>query len=222
VEFIPSITLFDINIGYSMLDIHLDYLPALEKFETIIDSFTGTQVGITEDFIPSTLLVALKENLHQLFEGGELHAAGTGNTRIDLKEKNRTDLIHWLERNSGNASENSFLDRIDAFILHLNKTCFTGIRSYEFHYTLYPTGSFYKRHRDQFRDDDSRKYSMILYLNDDWQAADGGELCIYHKDSIQMISPENGRMVFFKSNELEHEVMPTNRDRLSITGWLKN
>jgi SM-20-related protein len=179
-------------------------------------------VGITEDFISSSLASSLQENLLELFRSGALHAAGTGNNTIDHKEKNRTDMIHWLERDSGNPFENSFLDRVDAFILYLNNTCYTGITGYEFHYTLYPAGSFYRRHRDQFRNDDSRKYSMILYLNDDWQTADGGELCIYHKDNVQMISPSNKKLVFFKSNELEHEVMITHTPRLSITGWLKN
>ena len=62
---------------------------------------------------------------------------------------------------------------------------------------------------------------MIMYLNEDWVAADGGELCIHHADSLQNIAPENGRIVFFKSNELPHEVLVTNKKRMSITGWLK-
>ena len=103
----------------------------------------------------------------------------------------------------------------------MNNTCYTGITGYEFHYTLYPEGSFYKKHLDQFRNNNSRKYSMIMYLNADWEAADGGELCITQHDHLQMISPQNGKAVFFKSNEMEHEVLITNKPRMSITGWLK-
>ena len=33
---------------------------------------------------------------------------------------------------------------------------------------------------------------MIMYLNEDWQKADGGELCIYQADRRQNIAPENG------------------------------
>jgi SM-20-related protein len=33
--------------------------------------------------------------------------------------------------------------------------------------------------------------------------------------------PEWGRTVIFKSDLLEHEVMVSEQDRLSITGWLK-
>jgi SM-20-related protein len=62
---------------------------------------------------------------------------------------------------------------------------------------------------------------MIMYLNTDWKESDGGELCIHHSDHMQTISPVNGKCVFFKSSEMEHEVRVTQQPRLSITGWLK-
>jgi SM-20-related protein len=31
----------------------------------------------------------------------------------------------------------------------------------------------------------------------------------------------SGKSVFFKSSELVHEVLTTNKPRMSITGWLK-
>jgi SM-20-related protein len=108
-----------------------------------------------------------------------------------------------------------------SFVLFLNASCYTGITGYEFHYTLYEKGSFYKKHFDQFRNNDSRQYSMIMYLNTNWQKVDGGELCIYQEKAQQRISPENGKLVFFKSNEMLHEVLKTNVPRMSITGWLK-
>jgi hypothetical protein len=45
-------------------------------------------------------------------------------------------------------------------------------------------GDFYLQHVDQFQNNSSRKYSMISYLNSDWQPADGGELMI-HQDRNQ-------------------------------------
>ena len=130
-------------------------------------------------------------------------------------------MIYWLDRDHNDPYENEFFDRMDNFVSHLNESCYTGITGYEFHYTLYEEGAFYKKHLDQFRNNDSRQYSMIIYLNTGWQLADGGELCIQHSDHQQNISPENGKAVFFKSSELEHEVLITNKPRMSITGWLK-
>ena len=103
----------------------------------------------------------------------------------------------------------------------MNKTCYTGITGYEFHYAYYDEGSSYKRHLDQFKDNQKRAYSMIMYLNTNWVPSDGGQLCIYHKDMSQIISPINGKCVFFKSSELEHEVLLNHKPRMSITGWLK-
>ena len=151
-----------------------------------------------------------------------MHLAGTGNAAIIVPDKTfRTDRIYWLDRKHNDAFENAFFDMMDAFVDHLNSSCYTGITGYEFHYTLYEVDSFYKKHIDRFRNNDSRQFSMIFYLNPDWADGDGGELCVYNDDLPQMISPINGRVVFFKSNELPHEVLVTNKPRLSITGWLK-
>ena len=35
------------------------------------------------------------------------------------------------------------------------------------------------------------------------------------------INPEEGRVVFFRSDETDHEVFISNTSRMSITGWLK-
>ncbi len=191
-------------------------------FEVLINSFIADKVGIADGFLSKTLAANLKSNLQQLYSNNQLTAAGTGNLQVDHDKKFRGDVIHWLGRENENEHENAFFDLMDRFIAYLNETCYTGINGYEFHYTLYPVGSFYKRHLDQFRNNDSRKYSMIMYLNDDWQLQDGGELCIYHSSSLQNIAPENGKSVFFKSSELEHEVLVTNKPRMSITGWLKS
>ena len=130
-------------------------------------------------------------------------------------------MIYWLDRKHNNAYENNFFDLMDSFVSYLNRTCYTGITGYEFHYALYEEGSFYKKHYDQFRNNESRQYSMIMYLNTNWQQNDGGELCIHHREGLQNITPVNGKSVFFKSSEVEHEVLLTNKPRMSITGWLK-
>ncbi|MES2430989.1 MAG: 2OG-Fe(II) oxygenase [Bacteroidota bacterium] len=192
-------------------------------FNTLINSFIENKIGIANGFLSESLALHLKENLAALYENKQLIAAGTGdNANVDHSKLFRGDIIHWLDRKHNNIHENSFFDLMDAFVKHLNDTCYTGITSYEFHYTLYEKGSSYKKHLDQFRNNDSRKYSMVMYLNDDWKEVDGGELCIHNEKGSQNISPNSGKSVFFKSNELEHEVLVTNKPRMSITGWLKS
>ena len=191
-------------------------------FDTLINSYINDKVGIAEHFLSDHLTEHLKENLTNLFSQNKMHLAGTGNkTLIDRNILVRGDNIHWLDRAHNDIHENSFFDLMDNFVKQLNENCYTGISSYEFHYTLYTPGTFYKRHMDRFQNNDSRKFSMIMYLNTDWKPEDGGEICIYKEEGPQNISPQNGKVVFFKSNELEHEVLLTNKNRMSITGWLK-
>lgn len=191
-------------------------------FNTLIDSFIESKVGIANNFLSVELAAQLKSNLIGLYNDKSMVSAGIGNETITVHNKLvRSDVIYWLDRKHNNKHENDFFDLMDDFVIYLNSTCYTGITGYEFHYTLYEKGSFYKKHIDQFQQNGSRAYSMVMYLNADWEQNDGGELCIHHLNNLQNISPVNGKSVFFKSNELEHEVLVTHQPRMSITGWLK-
>jgi SM-20-related protein len=199
----------------------LHTLLLLQAFNALINSYIDNEVGISNGFLSKDLAAQLQRNLLGLYRGHQFHKAGTGNKTASANIAVRTDLIYWLDRAHNNPYENDFFDLIDSFVAYLNSTCYTGITGYEFHYALYETGSFYKKHLDRFRNDSGRKYSMITYLNPLWQQGDGGELCIYQNDEQQLISPDNCKSIFFKSDELEHEVLVTNKPRMSITGWLK-
>lgn len=191
-------------------------------FHTIIEDFIANNIGVCELFLPVPLALELKKNLLDLIDNDALKLAGVGNDIAITKNKLlRNDKIYWLDTAHGNLFENKFLAIMDAFVVYLNTTCYTGITGYEFHYTLYPSGSFYRKHKDQFQNNDSRQFSMIFYLNTAWKSGDGGELCVYHDAATQLITPTNGKAVFFRSNELAHEVLETLVPRMSITGWFK-
>ncbi|NTE05755.1 2OG-Fe(II) oxygenase [Agrobacterium tumefaciens] len=195
----------------------------MEKiFDCLIDSYIEDKVGITKDFLSLVLAANLKDNLLKLFKDQQLLSAGIGNNLLVSQDKLiRSDVIYWLDRAHNNPYENDFFDLMDKFVLYLNQTCYTGITGYEFHYTLYEPGTFYAKHIDQFQNNGSRQYSMIMYLNADWKTEDGGELCIYQDETLQNISPDSGKSVFFRSSDLLHEVLVTHKRRMSITGWLK-
>ncbi|TAF74354.1 MAG: 2OG-Fe(II) oxygenase [Bacteroidetes bacterium] len=191
-------------------------------FETLILSFIEHKVGISNHFLSDILANHLKENLVELCKQKLLKTAGTGNeNKLSHNALIRNDTIYWLDRKNNNLHENDFFDLIESFIKYLNCNCYTGITDYEFHYSLYEKGSFYTKHVDQFQNNFNRQYSMISYLNADWKTEDGGQLLIHQKNNNQKISPMQGKTVFFKSNELEHEVLLTNKRRMSVTGWLK-
>lgn len=191
-------------------------------FETIIQTYVDTKLGINEYFIDEILAKNLTTRLLTLFETNLMIGAGTGDTaNLQIDQLVRNDKIFWLDRSHNDESENAFLDHIDLFVAYLNSSCYAGITGYEFHFVLYEKGSFYKKHFDRFKNNGDRAFSVITYLNPDWEISDGGQLCIHQNNTVQHISPENCKGVFFKSDELEHEVLVTNVPRMSITGWLK-
>lgn len=192
------------------------------SFEDLIASYIKDKVGISKHFLSNNLANHLKENLISLNKDRLLISAGIGNSeKLSFDGTIRSDSIYWLDKKHNNAFENEFFVQIEAFIDYLNSSCYTGITGYEFHYSLYEPGDFYLKHLDQFKNNPSRKYSMISYLNSDWQESDGGELLIHQLNNNQKINPTQGKTVFFKSDELVHEVLVTNNTRMSITGWLK-
>jgi SM-20-related protein len=193
-----------------------------EQFDLLIDSYLSDHIGIAPGFLTQKLSAGLQQNILQLQNDELMTAAGIGNADVkDANQKMRTDKIYWLDKKHGNPFENEFLQQAEDFIDRLNNTCYAGINAYEFHYAVYEEGSFYKRHKDQFKNNDHRKFSLITYLNEDWLTSDGGQLQVYQNDTMQQIQPRSQTAVLFKSDETEHEVIRANRSRMSITGWLK-
>ena len=193
-----------------------------DQFDLLIDSYLSNHIGIATAFLSKKLSAGLQQNILQLQKDEMMTAAGIGNKEIkDTNQQMRSDKIYWLDKKHDNTFENEFLQYVEDFIMRLNCTCYAGINAYEFHYAVYEEGSFYRRHKDQFKNNDHRKFSLITYLNEDWQAADGGQLQVYQNDTMQQIQPHAQTAVLFKSDETEHEVIKANRSRMSITGWLK-
>ncbi|AKD53631.1 2OG-Fe(II) oxygenase [Spirosoma radiotolerans] len=196
-------------------------------FETIINGILTDGYGVADNFITPDEVAALADQLHQRLSAGKFKAAGTGNEQVSVENAVRGDEIMWLDDATATPVEKAFLLRISEFVSYINQTCYLGLRDVEFHYARYPTGTFYKRHLDQFRNDSRRKLSVICYLNTDWQEEDGGQLALYLPGAVVdperqiIISPIGGRLVCFESSLLPHEVLPAIHERLSITGWLK-
>lgn len=196
-------------------------------FENIISDLMEQKYSVVEGFFSAEEVFALRNSLLNKYEEDNFKKAAIGNKLNETIEKSvRGDFIFWLNENETNTAEKHFFHKINELVSYLNRTCFMGILHKEFHYALYPKGTFYKRHLDTFQNDDRRKLSMVCYLNEeDWQPEYGGELVIYLNENGQeaekTIYPFPGRMVIFESQLLEHEVKPVEQRRLSITGWLK-
>lgn len=195
----------------------------MELTDSQLTQFENKGYIILEHFLPENLLQAMREEIHQLQQAHEFKKAGIGK-QADFKidDTQRGDFICWIDQANPFPATIDYLSRIEAIIPQLNRTFYLGIRTYECHYAVYPAGTYYKRHSDRHKMSSPRVVSMVFYLNQDWAPEDGGQLRIYEKDNIlEEVVPQGGTLVLFLS-EIEHEVLPTNRPRLSLTGWMRN
>lgn len=192
-----------------------------EIYEELIQNLLEKGFGSVDNWFTQKEIQNLREELMHRYENDDFKLAGIGN-QIDfqLVKSIRNDEILWLYRNKAVEAEKCFFEKLDGFKDYLNRTCFAGINETEFHYAVYNPGSFYKRHVDRFQNDDRRRFSFVLYLTDNWQDGDGGELMIYPDKEEIKVQPKAGTVVFFDS-ELEHEVLVSKTERLSLTGWMK-
>ncbi len=198
-----------------------------EKYELIIENILAKGFSITDDFLSSSEISELLKSFRSRYSDGLFKEAGIGKSdQVKTIASIRGDEILWLETNTEVLAERELLNKNLDFIQYLNRTCFLGIISSEVHFARYGVEKFYKRHLDTFQNQDGRVLSIIYYLNEDWVPADGGYLIIYHQeDGVEKeirISPKAGRFICFDSTKLEHEVTESFKERLSITGWLKN
>ena len=194
-------------------------------YEAIISDLLKQSFAICDSFFEDEVVQHLRANLQTLYEADNLKKAAIGNRVNESIQKNiRGDYIRWIDEQHSSPAEILFFEKILDFKSYLNTTCFMGLLHQEFHYAVYPKGTFYKKHIDTFQNDDRRKLSMVCYLNDSsWQVSNGGELVLYpeHQPEV-IIHPFPGRVVVFESQYLAHEVKEVKNDkRLSITGWLK-
>lgn len=195
----------------------------MQQFDELIDSYIEHKTGISGQLFSPALINSLREQAMILHHDSRMIQAGIGSNEsksYDLQI--RRDKIYWIDKLTASPAEQEFFSIIDEYISYLNRVCYAGINDYEFHYAVYEPGSFYKRHLDQFRYNNARKFSLITYLNEDWTDDKGGALIIYNQDKTTAILPTGGTTVFFKSDELEHEVATSLDVRMSITGWLKS
>jgi len=193
-------------------------------FETIIEDLLQNQFSIMDGFFTLEEVDLLRQSLLEKHEADRFRKAAIGKlNKKEIIDEIRGDFILWIDESQANETEQIFFRKINELINYLNRTCFMGIQQKEFHYAIYPKGTFYKRHLDTFQNDDRRKLSIVCYLNEDnWKKEYGGELTLYTKDKEVELLPIPGRAVIFESQILEHEVkIVKDSERLSITGWLK-
>lgn len=192
-----------------------------KTFDRIADGLAEDGYAVIEQFLSQQEVDSILELPDFKSTEHSFKKAGIGkNQSLQIQEAIRGDYIQWLDKQTSPDPAKVYLNRVNELIQFLNQALFLSLKDFEAHFTVYPVGSYYKRHLDQFKQDDHRKLSVICYLNKDWVDEHGGLLRIYLTDEVKDVLPLAGRLVIFRSDKLEHEVLPATRERLSITGWV--
>lgn len=156
-------------------------------------------------------------------DADRFHAAhvGRGTNKKQISAI-RGDVIDWLD--AANSIDQAYLACMETLRHGLNEALYLGLFDYECHYAIYGAGAGYAKHSDVLKGKKSRILTTVLYLNEHWQARDGGELVIYEPagvDVLNTVMPEFGTMVIFLSESFPHEVLISNNTRRSIAGWFR-
>ncbi|WP_375582954.1 2OG-Fe(II) oxygenase [Cyclobacterium xiamenense] len=199
-----------------------------QKNERIAADLYEKGWSLTDQYISETFRKELLKEQRDLLHHGQFRHAGVGSGEsFAILPEIRSDKVLWMDEHQLTPLQQTYWGLMAALQTAINQRCYLGLRSFEAHFAMYPPGSFYLRHLDQFQSVFYRKVSVILYLNDAWEAHDEGALRMYftsengleeHRDVL----PLGARLVVFLSGEVPHEVLPTNKERISITGWFKD
>ncbi len=192
-----------------------------QLFESIADGLAEHGYAIVDQFLSQSEVNAIINENEFIDHSESFRKAGIGQQHgKQVNEAIRGDYIKWIDREVAPPSVRVYLQRLSDLVQYLNQNLFLSLKDYEVHMTIYPPGSFYKRHLDQFKKDDHRKLSVICYLNENWMEEHGGQLRMYLQEGPLDVLPTAGRLVCFRSDQIEHEVLPAAKERLSITGWI--
>ncbi|MEJ2307908.1 MAG: 2OG-Fe(II) oxygenase [Gammaproteobacteria bacterium] len=193
--------------------------------QTIAEALAASGWCVIPDFIEGADIEQLRRHAHSHLEADGFIPAGIGNgSRHEMDRERRSDLIRWIDPQDAEYGQLCG-ERFETLRLAVNARLYLGLFDLETHFAIYPPGAFYEKHLDQFRHGGRRKLTIILYLNREWRSDDGGQLLLYtngNDDSEPVaVLPRAGTLVCFLSELFPHEVLPSRRERLSLTGWYR-
>jgi hypoxia-inducible factor (prolyl hydroxylase) len=202
----------------------------------VADGVVANNFHVLDNFMNPDEARLLRDEVQALYSSGVMkdgqigtNDAGTeGLYRPDM----RTDKMVWLEGNECFVGPymKRHIRRADIFAQRLNillkaiapEHAWQGCGRTKIMATCYPqNGARYVAHYDN-PNRNGRKLTVILYLNESWQPADGGVLRIKTKQVQADVAPLFNRLLcFWSDRRCPHEVLPTaaHKNRYAITIW---
>ena len=173
-------------------------------------------------FLPGDELRALAREAREAWTSGRFRVAGIGHDHgHQVRPDIRGDHILWVDDGWQSRAMTAYREAVEALRQALNRELSLGLESFEIQFARYADGAHYDRHIDRFSDRTLRTISCILYLNPSWPPDHGGQLRLHLPDGSRDVEPHLGTWVIFRSELIEHEVLPAVAERYSLTGWFR-
>ncbi len=175
------------------------------------------------NLVPADQLAALIVESTAAWQQGDLTEARVGRgAHLQRRPEIRGDFVQWLDPHSPSPAQAPYLALLDELRVTLNQALYLGLWEFEGHLAVYPPNTRYQRHNDRHHGSEARTVTAVLYLNEGWEAADGGELRLFLPSGETVeITPQAGTLACFVTADYDHEVLPARRSRMAITGWFR-
>ena len=190
----------------------------------LVDDLERRGWSVAPGWLSPALVASLAGEIRSERAAGAFRGAGVGRAgRVETAV--RGDEILWLDEASASPACRAVLGCFERLREAVNRELQLGAVELELHFAVYPAGAAYAVHVDRFREDDARVLSLVLYLNEAWDEADGGALRLHlgagpRATSVDII-PRGGTLAVFLADRFPHEVLPARRERLSLAGWFR-
>lgn len=170
---------------------------------------------------PDTCRV-LRRTIDQMARATERHG-------IDRERRHRRtapgrgDYLTWLDR-TDEYPWDLVAERFEQLRVDLNRMGYLGLREFDVRIARYSDdGSSVDRYVETPGPDSDRRVTATVYLNPGWEAPDGGELRLSPPSAGEPvdIAPIAGRLVAYRDDEVDREVLPTHAPRYGLSSWYR-
>lgn len=185
--------------------------------------------ALIESWLELGLCRELAADLKEIEKAGAFSAARVGRDQHKARALDqRRDLNHWIDPQR-NQAWRTFHDALEKLRSLLREQLRLPLADIEVQASVYAPGAFYRRHVDEFKEQNlgalrsRRLLSAVFYLNEGWSNDEGGELLLWQGERcLERVAPLENRLVLFKS-DLAHEVLaPLCRPRYSVAVWFRS
>ncbi len=187
----------------------------------LVEQLRERDWALSQDALPSAWVADWVAEIQSLVAAGQFSRPGIGHGRHEAVTQDlRGDLILPLRADQPPPAAARYFQVLAELRNSINQRLFWELSGIEAHYSLYLPGAGYRKHLDCLTQHHARGLSCLLYLNPNWQPADGGLLRLYHPEGYHEIAPTAGNWLIFRSDRIYHEVLPAQAPRLSLAAWL--